>query len=99
MVMAKIRDIEATLKLAVVIDGRRQSDDIVHIGSKVEITELKSQKQFSYQIVEPNESSPLSGKISIASPVGAAILGQNVGTEVPVSTPRGDQMYRIDKTN
>ncbi len=96
MVMAKIREIEGTLKLAVVIDGSRQVDDTVHIGSKVEITELGSSKQFSYQLVEPNESSPLSGKISIASPVGAAILGQNVGAEVAVSTPRGEQKYRID---
>ena len=93
---AKIRELEGTLKLAVVIDGSRASDDTVHIGSKVEITELKSSKKFSYQLVEPNESSPLSGKISIASPVGAAILGQSIGAEVTVSTPRGSQQYRID---
>ncbi len=99
MVMAKIREIEGTLKMAVVIDGSRNEDDRVHIGSKVEITELKSSKKFSYQLVEPNESSPLSGKISIASPVGAAILGQNVGAEVAVSTPRGQQMYRIDTSS
>lgn len=98
MVMAKIREIEGTLKLAVVIDGQRADDDTVHIGSKVEITETKSSKKFSYQLVEPNESNPLSGKISIASPVGAAILGQTVGAEVSVSTPRGDQTYRIDKS-
>ena len=99
MVMAKIREIEGTLKLAVVIDGSRTEDDIVHIGSKVEITEIKSSKKFSYQLVEPNESNPLSGKISIASPVGAAILGQSVGSEVAVKTPRGEQKYRIDKAN
>ena len=98
MVMAKIREIEGTLKLAVVIDGQRTEDDTVHIGSKVEITEIKSSKSFSYQLVEPNESNPLSGKISIASPVGAAILGQTVGAEVTVSTPRGDQKFRIDKS-
>lgn len=98
MVMAKIRDIEGTLRLAVVIDGRRMDHQTVHIGSKVEITELKSAKKFLYQLVEPNESNPLSGKISIASPVGAAILGQDVGSEVAVSTPRGEQSYRIDKS-
>lgn len=97
MVMAKIRDLEGTLKLAVVIDGQRTDDKMVHIGSKVEITELGSDKKFQYQLVEPNESSPLSGKISIASPVGAAILGQQVGSEVSVETPRGAQTYRIDR--
>ena len=98
MVMAKIRDIEGTLKLAVVIDGRRSDGENVHIGSKVEITEMNSSKQFHYQLVEPNESSPLAGKISIASPVGAAILGQAVGAEVAVVTPKGEQTYRIDRT-
>jgi transcription elongation factor GreA len=99
MVMAKIRDIEGTLKLAVVIDGRRTDGESVHIGSKVQITELGSSKQFQYQLVEPNESSPLAGKISIASPVGAAILGQAVGSKVSVITPRGEQTYRIDGTH
>jgi transcription elongation factor GreA len=99
MVMAKIRDIEGTLKLAVVIDGRRSDGDAVHIGSKVEITELSSSKKFQYQLVEPNESSPLAGKISIASPVGSAILGQSVGAEVSVVTPRGEQTYRIDRSH
>lgn len=99
MVMAKIRDIEGTLKMAVVIDGRRTDGENVHIGSRVEITEIKTSKRFQYQLVEPNESSPLAGKISIVSPVGSAILGQAVGAEVSVVTPRGEQIYRIDKSH
>lgn len=96
MVMGKIRELEATLKMAVVIDGSRADNSTVHIGSKVELKELGSGKTFNYQLVEPNESSPLAGKISIASPVGSAILGKSVGAEVSVSTPRGSQKYRIE---
>jgi transcription elongation factor GreA len=99
MVMAKIRELEATLKMAVVIDGSRQDSGFVHIGSKVEIIECDSNKKFQYQLVEPNESNPLSGKISIASPVGSAILGRAIGDEVAVVTPRGSQKYRIEKAN
>ncbi len=99
MVMAKIREIEGTLKLAVVIDGSRAATGIVHIGSKVEIIDTKSKKKFNYQLVEPNESNPLTGKISIASPVGAAILGQSQGSEVTVSTPRGKQQFKIETTS
>ena len=99
MVMAKIREIESTLKMAVVIDGSGLTDGTVHIGSKVELTELTANKKFQYQLVEPNESNPLSGKISIASPVGSAILGHAVGEEVSVTTPRGKQTYRIEKSN
>ncbi|MDA0676478.1 MAG: GreA/GreB family elongation factor [Chloroflexi bacterium] len=97
MVMGKIRELEATLKMAVVIDGSRTDNRNVHIGTKVELTELNSGKTLNYQLVEPNESSPLAGKISIASPVGAAILGRAVGAEVAVVTPKGKHTYRIDK--
>lgn len=99
MVMAKIREIESTLKMAVVIDGSRLDSGTVHIGSKVELIESGSNKKFQYQLVEPNESNPLSGKISIASPVGSAILGQAVGQEVAVVTPRGKQSYVIEKSS
>lgn len=98
MVMSKIRELEATLKMAVVIDGRVKNTKTVRIGSKVELEEINSGRNIKYQLVEPNESSPLGGKISIVSPVGAAILGQDVGSEVAVETPKGSQTYRITST-
>ena len=98
MIMSKIREIEGTLKMAVVIDGTVKDTKIVRIGSKVELVETGSGRNIAYQLVEPNEASPLNGKITIASPVGAAILGQSVGSEVAVDTPRGSQIYRIEST-
>lgn len=99
MAVGKIREIEATLKVAVIIDAKNQESGRVHIGSKVRITELSSGKSVRYQVVEPNEANPLSGKISIVSPVGSAILGRNLGDEVAVETPRGEQTYKIDETS
>jgi len=52
-----------------------------------------------YQVVEPNEANPLTGKISIVSPVGRAILNKKPGEEIPVTTPRGQQVYKIVKTS
>ena len=98
MTIGKIREIEATLKVAVIIDATEQDQGRVHIGSKVELIETNSGKQFKYQVVEPNEANPLSGKISIVSPVGSAILGSKMGDEVTVTTPRGLQVYKINQT-
>jgi transcription elongation factor GreA len=98
MVAGRIREIEATLKLAVVIDGEGADNGKVHIGSKVTLTESESGRPVLYQLVEPNEASPLNGKISIVSPVGSAILGRARGDEVIVVTPAGQQTYRIDST-
>ena len=99
MTMGKIREIEATLKVAVIIDATGQDSSRVHIGSKVELTDTGSQKTIKYQLVEPNEANPLASKISIVSPVGSAILGHRLGDEVKVKTPRGQQVYKISKTS
>ena len=99
MTMGKIQEIEATLKVAVIIDATEQDSNRVHIGSKVELTETASNKTVKYQLVEPNEANPLASKISIVSPVGSAILGHRLGDEVKVKTPRGQQVYKISKTS
>ena len=97
MTIGKIRELEATLKVAVIIDAKSQDSGRVHIGSKVELTETTSNKTVKYQLVEPNEANPLASKISIVSPVGSAILGHKLSEEVKVKTPRGQQVYKISK--
>ena len=98
MAVGKIQEIEATLKVAVIIDAKNEDRDRVHIGSKFQLTDTTSSKVFKYQLVEPNEANPLSSKISILSPVGSAILGHKLGDEIKVKTPRGEQVYKISKT-
>ena len=97
MTIGKIQELEATLKVAVIIDAKSQDSGRVHIGSKIELTEATSNKTVKYQLVEPNEANPLASKISIVSPVGSAILGHKLGENVKVKTPRGQQVYKIIK--
>ena len=97
MTIGKIQELEATLKVAVIIDAKSQDSGRVHIGSKIELTETTSNKTVKYQLVEPNEANPLASKISIVSPVGSAILGHKLGENVKVKTPRGQQVYKIIK--
>ena len=99
MAIGKIQEIEATLKVAVIIDAKEQDSGRVHIGSKVELTGTDLGKTLKYQIVEPNEANPLTGKISIVSPVGSAILGHKIGDEVKVKTPGGQQVYKVVNTS
>jgi len=99
MTMGKIREIEATLKVAVVIDQSEENKGRVQIGSKVSLEETDSGKVVKYQLVEPNEANPLASKISIVSPVGASILGRELGDSVTVKTPRGEQVYKITETS
>jgi transcription elongation factor GreA len=99
MVVARIREIETTLKQAVVLDDSGDDRGRVRIGSKVTLKEKASDKSMSYQLVEPNEANPLNGKISVVSPVGAAILGRAAGDQVNVKTPSGPHVYIIERTS
>ena len=99
MIMARIAELEATLKVSVIIGDSQPDRTTVRIGSSVKLKDAATGRVTGYQLVEPNEANPLTGKISIASPVGAAILGRNSGEEVKVNTPRGEQSYRIESTS
>lgn len=49
----------------------------------------------TYALVGSAESDPAAGRISVDSPVGAALLGTVAGAEVDVATPRGAVRYRV----
>ena len=98
MIMARITELEATLKASVIIDDNKPDRKTVRIGSSVKLKDSGTGSVTGYQLVEPNEANPLTGKISIASPVGAAILGRDAGEDVKVNTPRGEQSYQIVST-
>jgi len=94
---ARIREIEAALKHAVIVERAGGSDRKVHIGSTVEVTNLKSGAAQRYTVVGENEGNAAAGKISVASPIGKALLERGPGDEVEVSVPAGLLRLRIER--
>lgn len=96
----RIRDIESALKHAVILEsgGRREkgADAVVEIGSTVQLRNLKSGIEVKYTLVSPREVDPGQGKISIASPVGKALVKKRQGDEVEVAAPSGSIKFRIE---
>ena len=70
-----------------IIDTINLSNDRVGFGSVVTLENLDNGGEVTYQIVGPDESDIPSGKISIASPLGKALVGKEVDEEVIVQTP------------
>jgi len=64
-----------------------------YIGSTVVVEH--DGETLTYALVGSTESDPASGRISIESPVGAALVGAVAGAEVEVRTPRGAVRYRV----
>jgi transcription elongation factor GreA len=87
----RIRTLEERIRNARVIDAAWTPH--VTIGSTVTVEHDGETMTFS--IVGPTEADPARGRISDASPVGAALLGHLPGDEVDVRTPRGSARYRV----
>ncbi len=88
----RVQAIEALLRTAVVVDAPVAGAS-ADLGSRVtvEVDGLTD----TYTLVGSAESDPGSGRLSVASPVGRALLGARPGSEVAIKTPRGAVTYRV----
>lgn len=92
---ARIADIEASLKNAVIIDESEINNDKVHVGSTVKIKNLANDMEMVLKIVGSNESNPKKKKISDESPIGMGLLGKEVDDVAEIETPGGLVTYKV----
>jgi transcription elongation factor GreA len=59
------------------------------IGSVVRVRDVDTGEAFEYELVGPLEADPANGRVSMAAPIGRALLGQRRGARIDVATPRG----------
>jgi transcription elongation factor GreA len=93
----RIFDIEQRLATCEIIETCNYPTDKVGFGSVVTLQNLNNGGEVTYQIVGPDESDIPSGKISIVSPLGRALLSKEVDDEVMVQTPGGVKSYTVLK--
>jgi transcription elongation factor GreA len=67
--------------------------DKAGFGSKVTLRE--NGRQFVYELVMPEDADPERGLVSVASPVGRALVGKEEGDEVTAPTPGGSRAFEI----
>jgi len=87
--------LEKKLKNARVVDDSNVNIDVVSEYSTVTLLNLDTKEEVSYQIVGSVEAKPFECKISNESPVGKAVLGYPVGSELTVTIPAGELHLRI----
>ena len=64
-------------------------------GATVTLENIGTGEEKTYTLVGPFESAPEKNRISIATPIGQALLGREEGDEVRVKTPKGVTEYII----
>ena len=90
----RIKEIESALNQAkIVAEGHDTTR--AKFGDTVVLSDLSSGQEFSYTLVDPREANPARGKLSVASPLGKAILDRQVGQTVEIAAPAGTFSCRI----
>ena len=95
----KISKLESTLSRAKIIEAKDLPNDKIYILSRVKLKDLKTDENFVYLLVSPEESDFEGGKISVTSPIGKSLLGKVKGESVEIQVPAGILRYKILDVN
>ncbi len=69
--------------------------DRVGLGSTVTIENVDTEEEVTYHFVFPEDVDPDMGRISLASPIGKALVGREEGDEVKIVTPKSSGDFEI----
>lgn len=91
----RVKDLEAKLALAEVIDPSKLSGSRVAFGARVKLSNTQTEEEVVYRIIGAEEANLAEGSLSISSPLARSLLGKEVGDEVKVRMPGGERVYEI----
>lgn len=91
---ARIAQIEEALALAEATTPAAAEPGVVQLGSTVTVRDDDGTIE-SYTLVGSAEAEPRRGRISIASPIGRALVGHRAGEQVVAETPSGPRRLEI----
>jgi transcription elongation factor GreA len=95
MVSARVGSLEARIKELSMYTISSISRETAGYGSIVELEDLDTGDNITYEIVFAEEVDMAAGKISLTSPVGQALLKRVEGDEVTIQLPNGRKKYQI----
>ena len=90
----RVKELEAMLSLAEVIDPSKLSGSI-KFGATITIVDEDTDEERTYQIVGEAEADIERGLLNIRSPLARALIGKDEGDSVEVKTPGGQKSYEI----
>ncbi len=93
----RISELEMKIRSARILDENNFRDDVIVIGAKVSMRDMISNSEIQYTLVAQDEADFTINKISVESPIGAAMLGKKVGDPILVKSPNGMKKYSILK--
>ena len=89
----RISRLENILKVAVIVSTK--GTDTISVGSVVTLVKTSDKSERVYTLVGSEEADAISGKISVRSPLGVAMMGKTKGETFSFETPNGTMSYKI----
>jgi transcription elongation factor GreA len=91
----RVKELEAKIALAEVIDPTKLSGSRVAFGATVKLSNVDSGEEATYRLLGVDEANLEEGTISITSPLARSLLGKEVGDEVKMRMPGGERVYEV----
>ena len=92
--------LSAELKRTVILSKDAFPSHAVRLNSKVSVQDLDTDRVIEFTLVMPAHADMHKNKVSILTPMGAALIGFRKGEEVRWKVPAGFKRFRIlDVTN
>lgn len=91
----RIKELNDKIARAEVITPSSLTGDKVLFGATVTLFDIDIENEVTYQIVGEDEADIKKGKISVTSPVGRALIGRIIDSEVRIAVPSGEKIYEI----
>jgi transcription elongation factor GreA len=92
----RIQELDAALSNAQIIDITKITrNDRVVFGCTVELLDMATDAELSYQVVGDIEADINKNRIAISSPIARALIGKEEGEDVIVEAPGGTMEYAI----
>ena len=97
MLQLNVRSTQKRIAAVASIDIDRLPQDRIAYGSIVELYDMDTGTELTYQIVLAEDADIKSNRISVSSPIGKALIGLEEGDEVRIKIPSGVKNYEILK--
>ena len=95
VVSARVGGLEARIKELSMYTMSSIPKGVVGYGSIVDLEDLETGDNVTYEMVFAEEVDIATGKISLTSPVGQALLKRTEGDEVTIQLPNGRKKYQV----
>ena len=91
---SRVRFLRKRLEEMTVVSEPPQDRSKIYFGAYVSLEDEQAQS-FRYRLVGPDELNPQLGYISIDAPLGRALLGKEIDSEIEIDSPEGTRRYCV----